>query len=171
MMKINILTVALSITFLTIGCNEIDVNRSTDEIFVEYLSSDQEKISTAEKYFTYIKNSELSLLRANSLLPKKSMIAAVIDLSDGFEVDDIRYYKLLDLLITKGESLDYLNDSKCNFVDQLIMRGDINTFRFLINKGLKIPSDNECTIDILIEYKFRYDEQTYEIIMELLNEK
>ncbi len=90
-------------------------------------------------------------------------------MSDSFEVDPNKLYRLIDLLVHKGEPIVDLDSSKCNFVDQLIMKGDIQLFGYLVDKGLRVPKERTCNLDVLEKYRFRYDDDSYNVMLKELS--
>ncbi len=158
----------LSILVLCISCSANEYSRSTDEIFANFISKHSGNL-LSDKAFTHIENSDLKDLKESSLFPDRSLIVTVVNLSDSFEEDTEKLYKLIGLLIEKGESVAELGSTKCNFVDQLIMKADIKLFRYLLAKGLKVPKDRNCTIEVLEKYKFRYDGNSYKTMRSILS--
>lgn len=159
------------LTFLMTGCSgsENDDNRSTDVLFAAYISTNVEEIKSSDKYLKDIEGMTLIELKENSFKPNRSLIVTLVNLMDSFEVDDKKVRHLLDLLIRKGEPIVVVDKHKCNFVDQLIMKGDVNIFRNLLDRGLRLPEDDTCTVDVIEKYKFRYSEEGYEEVVNLIS--
>jgi len=167
-MNFNLIFIFLLLFF--IGCSEELQGKSTDELFANYISLDTENKIPIDEYYGYFNKATLNDLKTNSFIPTRSLIVTLVNLSDSFEVDDRKFYKLIDLLLTKGESLAGLEDSECNFVDQLIMKGDVQLFKYLVSKGMKIPDNTNCTVEILNKYKFRYTSESYDSMLRELDQ-
>lgn len=159
----------LSFSVLYTACSVDDSNRSTDELFVSFISKNASGSGYSDKLFSYFEKADLQELREKSFFPERSLIVTVINLSDSFDVDTGKLYRLIDLLVDKGESIVDLDSSKCNFVDQLIMKGDVQLFRYLVDKGLRVPKEKNCTVDVLEKYRFRYGEDSYNVMLKELS--